>query len=317
MESRARQIICLMISAAIFGCTTNTSPVGEPAAQYTKIGGYVSTMLSPASSPYLVQSSLIVDSSSTLIIDAGTQIFFEDTTGIIVYGKLLCQGTVSQPVLLTPLNTSWKGIQITRSFFTSTLSFVVMEKVDVTAPADSERNGAMDISNADVIVTNSIFRNNRSTNGGALSLVNSRSSVTNSIFLSNHGAVFGGAVFSASSSNTIVNNTFYENSTDNYGTALVLMAPVLDDVENNIFNSNTGRVGDSGIALLQTDSTHYTIAYNFEQFNGNNPQFVSETDLHLSTTSPCINAGDPLPQFNDMNGTRNDQGAYGGPLGNW
>jgi hypothetical protein len=316
MKSGTLQTICLIMSA-VFGCTKNTSPVGEPSAQYTKIGGYVSTMLSPANSPYLVQSSLIVDSNSTLIIDAGTQIYFEDTTGIIVYGALLCQGTVSQPVLLTPLNVSWKGIQITRSFFTSTFSFVVLEKVDVTTPADSERNGALDVTNARVIVRNTIFRNNKSMNGDALSLVNSTSSVTNNIFLSNHSVVFAGALFSASSTNTIINNTFYENSTDNFGTALVLMSPVMDDVENNVFDSNTNRVGDSGIALLQTDSTHYTIDYNFLQFNGSNPQFVSETDLHLSTISPCINAGNPLGQYDDLNGTRNDQGAYGGPLGNW
>ena len=35
----------------------------------------------------------------------------------------------------------------------------------------------------------------------------------------------------------------------------------------------------------------------------------------LSEESPCIDAGDPNPVYNDIDGTRNDMGAYGGPSG--
>lgn len=37
-------------------------------------------------------------------------------------------------------------------------------------------------------------------------------------------------------------------------------------------------------------------------------------DLRLRAGSPCIDAGDPDPRYNDPDGTRNDMGAYGGPL---
>jgi serine protease len=36
-------------------------------------------------------------------------------------------------------------------------------------------------------------------------------------------------------------------------------------------------------------------------------------DFHLQAGSPCIDAGNPAPQYNDPDGTRNDMGAYGGP----
>lgn len=39
-------------------------------------------------------------------------------------------------------------------------------------------------------------------------------------------------------------------------------------------------------------------------------------DFLLYQGSPCINAGNPGIQYNDVNGTRNDMGAYGGPEGN-
>jgi len=35
-------------------------------------------------------------------------------------------------------------------------------------------------------------------------------------------------------------------------------------------------------------------------------------DYRLDLLSPCIDAGDPDPLYNDLDGTRNDMGAYGG-----
>ena len=37
----------------------------------------------------------------------------------------------------------------------------------------------------------------------------------------------------------------------------------------------------------------------------------------LDSLSPCINAGNPDPQFNDYDGSRNDMGGFGGPLSNY
>jgi hypothetical protein len=37
----------------------------------------------------------------------------------------------------------------------------------------------------------------------------------------------------------------------------------------------------------------------------------------LQPGSSCINSGDPSPEFNDTDGTRNDKGCYGGSYGDW
>jgi hypothetical protein len=302
---------------AISGCANKGSPVGTGSAQYTEIGGHLgSTTLSPIASPYLVTSNIIVDSSNTLIIAAGTRIYFEDSAGIIVYGKLECQGSPYQSILLTSKNDSWRGVQILESPFTSTLTFVIIENVDVTVPFDSTRNGTVEILDADVTIQNSIFRNNKSNNGGGLYIDHSQSVVTNNIFDGNYALVFGGGIISSSSSNKIINNTFYQNLTENYGSSLLLLSPVSDTIQNNIFYANASKTGDSGITTLQTDTSNFLAAYNFLQLD-NNPDFVSQTDFHLSPTSPCINAGNPEPKYDDSDGSRNDQGAYGGPLGNW
>ena len=70
---------------------------------------------------------------------------------------------------------------------------------------------------------------------------------------------------------------------------------------NNTVNYNLSQTGEGGGVLLQN------------RLNAD-PAFVDTTDFVLGPTSPARNAGDPDPRFNDIDGTRNDMGIYGGPF---
>lgn len=324
MKSNTVGIVNFLSAAAFLilaGCARTVTPLdnsnaGPPGNTPTTIGGHMSTTLTVDRSPYLVNSTIVVDSSGILIIEAGVRLDFSDSTGMLVHGTLLAVGNPTLPVLFTSHSASWKGIQIVDSPYRAVLKFCIIENIDVATEPDTIRNGAVDVLDADVSVTSTIFRTNKGNNGGAVYIDQSHSFVSNDLFLGNTAYVFGGAIVSSRSSNAMVNNTFFKNISDNYASAVMLVSPVADSVQNNIFYSNTSRGADDGIVLYQTDSTHFVAAYNFLQTAGN-PRFVSETDLHLQSTSPCLNAGNPAPRFNDPDGSRNDEGAYGGPLGAW
>ncbi len=115
----------------------------------------------------------------------------------------------------------------------------------------------------------------------------------------------------------MVNNTIYENTCFNYGGGIVLRDPLTTEIQNNIFFNNLSFTGDNRISIVAGDTSNVSKQYNYLAFGPMNPLFISNDNLHLSSDSPCINNGNPASEYNDVNGTRNDQGAYGGPLGDW
>ena len=309
-----------LLALILTSCRADIPPAvsqGTPNVVYSTLQGHISGTLTASGSPYKAVGTLIVDSLTVLTLDAGVTIFFDDTSELVVGGTLACTGSSVVPVTFTTSASWWRGIEILGSSQSSVLQFAVVESVDVSTGDTPDRNGAVEITGASVVIRNSIFHDNWANNGGALSLDSTQSVVTNCLFIRNSASNFGAAIVSFGSSNSIINNTFFENTTINFGGAVVLAGPVSEDVQNNIFYLNSDGSGDPALALYQADSTHVRAQYNFLQTGNQNPQFISATDLHLSALSPCINAGNPAPQFNDVDGTRNDQGAYGGPAGNW
>jgi hypothetical protein len=117
-----------------------------------------------------------------------------------------------------------------------------------------------------------------------------------------------------------INNVIYDYSNSFYGWGRAFR---LDGSNSNIISSNIGyaiqyefvtgpfannsatynlsQTGESGGVLLQN------------RVNAD-PVFVNTIDFVLGPTSPARNAGDPDPRFNDIDGTRNDMGIYGGPF---
>ena len=125
--------------------------------------------------------------------------------------------------------------------------------------------------------------------------VSSAATITalNNVIFAYYGAYTGSRAFrlDGSANNYISSNIGYSIQNEF----------VYGPFENNTVTYNLSQSGEGGGVLLQ------------DRLNAD-PAFVDTTDFVLGPTSPARNAGDPDPRFNDIDGTRNDMGIYGGPF---
>ncbi len=299
-------------------CEREDSPHADTPEEttFTTLNGSVSGLLREADSPYHATEELYIDSLQELTIEPGTRIFFDRKVKFIVKGNLFVRGSDRYPVVFTAYGDSgWGGIVFNGSL-SSELRFCRIEKIDVKSDTYFG-NGAVLIMNSNLKMTNCIIESNRAINGGGLYITSSIGKIQNNIFRMNYSEIFGGGILSERSSIEIINNLFYENDINYYGGAVVLVNNDTSIIQNNIFYNNTIEFGDAEIMIAESTPGVIDTTFNFFGRNNENPQFISENDFHLKLQSPCRNAGNPDSKFNDYDGSRNDQGAYGGPLGDW
>lgn len=163
-------------------------------------------------------------------------------------------------------------------------------------------------------IRNNIIAYNLSENkGGAFYECNGE--IQNNIIHENIG-VFGGAF--GNCSGDIKNNVIYYNAATAGGGFYECQA----DIQNCIIWANSAHIGDQ---LYITDNPTYSCIQDWLAVGSNNigldPMFMNSTnnDFHLKTSSPCIDAGNPMSEYNDallppgLGTVQNDMGAYGGP----
>ena len=281
---------------------------------YTILKGEVSGILLKSKSPYYVTNDISVSAGNQLVVEPGTIIFFKPKTGLRIDGGIRAVGNRELPIIFKGVRDEWNGIHSTNP--TDSLIFIFCKIQDVYLPS-SMKFGAIESRNANLSIKNCFFYYNYAQNGGALALFDCSTEITNNIFYRNETLDYGGAILSQNSSNKIINNTFYKNYCLNFGGAISLINPVYEEIQNNIFFDNFSYNGDTRIHFVSGDSTKIFEQYNFLDPDSLDPLFKSSTDFHLKEDSPCKDAGNPSAEFNDSDGSRNDQGAYGGQFGDW
>lgn len=106
-------------------------------------------------------------------------------------------------------------------------------------------------------------------------------------------------VYVESAANAFVSGCIFEGlySSQNTG-GYAVRGPVHMTVEYGVYYNTSYGAATGGV--VPTD------------FNERDPKFVDTVDFELDYGSPCINAGNPASKYNDLDGSRNDMGRWGG-----
>ena len=317
MKTATYLILFIVFSGIFFSCADRSSDPLIPPKTPTEVSGIVSGIWAQDDSPIIVTGDVQVPANQTLSIEPGTLIQFENGFRMTVNGQLDAIGTDREPIRFTAADVHWRGIHIVDATGSSSLMFCNISGGGSDAQLDSTGNGILEVRNSTADIRNSVFTGNNGFTGGGIAALNGAIiTVKNCIFYQNQSLVYGGGMFVMASQATIINNTFYKNYSDNVGGGLVLFNPISVQIQNNIFYQNDAPQGLKTIYFARPDSGVALIQYNFTDL-ALNPAFIDEGNLHISAGSPCQNAGNPDPAFNDVDLTRNDQGAFGGPGGDW
>jgi hypothetical protein len=185
-----------------------------------------------------------------------------------------------------------------------------------------------------VDILNVIIQGNRGYYHSAMKATNSVVNLSNVLIFGN----IGGLGFKESTVN-ILNCTIANNSLDDdyemdnggiinlFGGNVTFTNTIIwNEPINNLSFLECGYYGCPQITISNSDLkggksgifSDGTSTLNWLDGNiDGDPLFLGSSDFHLQSGSPCIDAGNPDPQYNDHDGSRNDMGAYGGPGGDW
>jgi len=166
---------------------------------------------------------------------------------------------------------------------------------------------------------------NEAAYGGAICAISAVIDIENVLLIENSASTAGGALYAEGVSGRFEQSTVY-GSRSPTGAAFVLSSVTALGFKNNIVaeSAPNAAVDLSGDLASWAYSDVYVGGFfgmsDPAGINGNlaeDPVFTDATagDFSLSSTSPCVDAGDPSGV--DADGTLADMGAFGGPDGGW
>jgi hypothetical protein len=188
---------------------------------------------------------------------------------------------------------------------------------------------------ADPDVSGNLFRDNvAEVGGGAISIViNCSPEIDHNLIDHNTADAWGGGIeIWDNCSPHIFNNTIVSNNGNGYGNGIDIDYYSMPQIRNNILWDNNSGTNTNQVYISATSVPDFYYddiqggesAITGNQYIGDyigcidlDPNFLAPENhcYHLlKDVSPCIDAGDPDPVYNDPDGSRNDMGALWPPL---
>jgi len=259
-----------------------------------------------------VTGDVTVDQGYTLTIEAGIVVEFQGHYYIDVRGMLNAEGTTSDTIYFTPVNSSTGWNRILFNNVSGSSDSSVFEYCKFTggkATGTSTDGGAVYVSNFSLlrfshclfndnyaqqyggavyiegcnpVFSRCTFDDNESgTGGGAVYNKQGYPDFSLSLFKDNNGNTYGGAFYMSYSKLPYVNNCLFYDNTATYGGAFYIeggtVGSVTGSFKNNTFTSNT------------PDAVHLD--------NDADPDFYSSLFYNNTTTQITLNTLDNDPNF--------------------
>lgn len=201
--------------------------------------------------------------------------------------------------------------------YCDTLSAPRIENNEITGNSAKVTGGGIYSARSAAVIRNNRLTNNTAANsGGAIGSMRDTARVYNNIIWKNR-AEFGGGISCDRAATIIANNTVVQNSAD-YGGGIVvdkgsvrLTNLILwQNTKDDLYVQHIGPSARPSNSLIGDGS--------YRGVNGNissDPQFedLEQGDFQLRSGSPCIDGGSIDPFHEDVDGSVNDMGVYGGP----
>ena len=211
-----------------------------------------------------VNSPVILPIGMNLHIAAGTTLNFSNDAYMIVRGAFIAKGDKDKPVILAPINQSWKGIYILEAKEQSVLSHVQMLGTNFLVDGVLDLTGGMTFYRSNVKITNSVFRGSLAED--ALNIVHSEFTISNTDFSDNRSDAFD----SDFSNGTIRTSSFRNiggDAVDLSGSSIdvhdLMMSNIRDKAisvgEKSTLIAFNIKVSNSGSAIVSKDGSNSVV----------------------------------------------------------
>ena len=199
---------------------------------------------------------------------------------------------------------------------------ITADRTNLVIVADNDVSGNLSaggiaISWSRAMIKDNLIDGNRSAEGGGVHLLGARAICTGNVIVNNSAEAWGGGVYVRPGAQNvhIHNNVIFGNSAGESGGGVTVRDTLNTNVQNCIIWGNEAPEGEQ-IGEFTGEIGYCVVEDGFDgqEIIEDNPQFVDpgQRDFRLQDDSPCIDAGNPYPPYNDADGSRADIGIQGG-----
>jgi parallel beta-helix repeat protein len=256
--------------------------------------------------------------ASRSVIDGFTVTTINDVDTRAVKGGGICCAPSSSPTIINNIITGNNAVFGGGIYCAPSSSPTIMNNVISKNNALKFGGGIFSRRASPNITNNSIVENEASSSGGGIFCDRDAPRIANNIIWKNK-AKSGGGIACDRSSCTIVNDTITRNVAT-YGGGIFFDGGSMRIINNILWENKDDLYSGWFSAASRPDHSDIQDG-DFRGLNGNisrDPLFMDpeNRDFRLMPDSPCIDAGNPNPIYDDPDGSINDMGAYGGPKAN-